>query len=197
MPMIMSTTDNEYTTLLGYYGTTAVDSEESYKNMVALQFGDDTVTLLTSWYPAADYPTYNDAWLALLGDYGYVCPTRRALTSGSANQAQSVWRAHFTHGFTHGPLAIYGAGHGMDVYFTFGHLSYSGALPTEAELSLSREMMGYWTRFAATGDPNDPLGDALPWAAYNANDDNYLQLDTPITSAHGVHTAKCDLWDSY
>lgn len=195
MPMIMTTTDDEYTTLLGLYGTTTVVTEKAYEEMIASQFGADSTPTLMAWYPVADYETPNDAWLALLGDYGFVCPTRRALKASRANQADGVWRGHFTHGFSFGPLAVYGAGHGMDVYFTFGHLNYSGAQPTEAEGALSAEMMGYWTRFAATGDPNG--SGAMFWAAYEVESDNYLRLDTPLAAAQGVHSSKCDLWDTF
>ncbi len=44
---------------------------------------------------------------------------------------------------------------------------------------LSDQMMGYWTNFAKTGDPNGP---GLPtWPSYS-KDGLLIHLDSPITS---------------
>ena len=53
------------------------------------------------------------------------------------------------------------------------------------------EMLGYFARFASTGDPN---GDgALEWPLYNAASDPHLVLDNPV--AVGSNAAdKCAFW---
>ena len=68
-------------------------------------------------------------------------------------------------------------------------------LPTEAEdLALVDAMGGYWTQFAATGDPN---GSKLPeWPAYDPGTDSFLELGASIRGGQGVRTATCDLLDS-
>ena len=48
-----------------------------------------------------------------------------------------------------------GAYHGAEIPYVFD--THDAWLPTdEHDRTLTRQMMGYWTRFAATGDPNQP-----------------------------------------
>jgi para-nitrobenzyl esterase len=55
-------------------------------------------------------------------------------------------------------------------------------------------MMDYWTRFAATGDPNG--GGAVAWPRYDAASDPYLRLDTSLGADLGVRSASRDFWDA-
>ena len=75
----------------------------------------------------------------------------------------------------------------------FGHLETPRYKPTAEETALSDTMIGYWSRFAATGNPNG--GGAPEWPPAKAGSDPYLTLDTTITAADGVRTAQCDFWD--
>jgi para-nitrobenzyl esterase len=103
-----------------------------------------------------------------------------------------VWRYLFAHGFSNGPLQRFGAGHGLDLPFEFHNLGLTGFTPSAEELALSDSIIGYWVRFAATGDPN--AENALAWPRYTATDPA-LVLDTAITTINGVRTAQCDFWD--
>ncbi len=53
--------------------------------------------------------------------------------------------------------------------------------------------MGYWTRFAATGDPNG--GGAAQWPAYEAAADQHLELGDTIKTGAGLYKQACDLAD--
>ena len=53
--------------------------------------------------------------------------------------------------------------------------------------------MGYWTRFAATGDPNG--GGATVWPAYASATDQNLQLGDAISVGSGLYRQACDLAD--
>ncbi len=70
----------------------------------------------------------------------------------------------------------------MDLWFGFRHLNYSGFTASAAELTLSDTMATYWTRFAATVNPNDPSVPA--WPKYDAALDSYLSL-APPRGRHG------------
>jgi carboxylesterase type B len=57
-------------------------------------------------------------------------------------------------------------------------------------------MLGYWTQFAATGDPNGSLDAGAPaWPSYETATDEYLELldPTPMASTH-LRQAECDFW---
>ena len=54
-------------------------------------------------------------------------------------------------------------------------------------------MSGYWVRFAATGDPNEP--GAPPWPAYDPETRTFLELGDRIETGTGVGSEHCDLFD--
>ena len=61
--------------------------------------------------------------------------------------------------------------------------------------ALGDAMAGYWTRFAATGDPN---GDGAPeWPEYDAESDTWMVLDAPEPKATpGVIKDRLDLLEA-
>ena len=64
------------------------------------------------------------------------------------------------------PRAGYGAPHGRDVPYVFGHLNeLQNEQPTAADRLISDAMVTYWTNFAKYGDPN---GKGMPsWPAFS------------------------------
>ncbi len=70
--------------------------------------------------------------------------------------------------------------HSDDIEYVFGTLDTRPGWNVRPEdRKLSEEMMGYWTNFAKTGDPN---GTGLPeWPKYNGTDE-IIHLNNPITS---------------
>lgn len=64
------------------------------------------------------------------------------------------------------PQEGYGAWHGRDVPYVFGHLNdLQNETPTEADRKTSDLMVTYWTNFAKYGDPN---GQGVPaWPAFS------------------------------
>ena len=53
--------------------------------------------------------------------------------------------------------------------------------------------MGYWTRFARTGDPNGE--GAFAWPRYALERDEHLVLNIPLQTGQHLRQAQCDLWD--
>jgi len=114
--------------------------------------------------------------------------TARALTAG---QRAPVYRYVFSQGLREGPLALLGAFHTSELFFVFGTIGLlTGGRVNAEDRALSGAIMGYWGRFAATGDPNG-VG-APAWPRYAAAPDPYLELRTPIISGAGYRTARCD-----
>jgi len=63
------------------------------------------------------------------------------------------------------PQAGFGAPHGREVAYVFGHLDLQREKPTETDRSISDAMATYWTNFAKYGDPN---GNGMPqWPAFS------------------------------
>jgi para-nitrobenzyl esterase len=81
-----------------------------------------------------------------------------------------------------------GAYHSMEIIYAFGNRV--GWLPWQpVDDRLSDAMMGYWTRFAATGDPNG--GGAPTWPRYD-DDARYLELGPEVRAGQGLEQAMCD-----
>lgn len=77
----------------------------------------------------------------------------------------------------------------------FGTLRARPTSPaTAAEIALSNEIMGYWTRFASTGDPNG--GSAPAWPRYATAADQNQSLGVPSQAVTGLKKSKCDQIDA-
>ncbi len=77
--------------------------------------------------------------------------------------------------------------HSDDIEYVFGNLdTRPGAEWRPEDRKLSEEMMGYWTNFARTGDPN---GEGLPqWPRFDQDQSLLIHLDSTITT--GPDTAR-------
>ena len=144
----------------------------------------------------ADEDAQRVAAATSFGDQRYVISARYL-----AEQMKTVSSPARTYYFQFVPEAqrerFPGAPHGSEVAYVFGDTHhpeperYGGA----AGAALGDAMAGYWTRFAATGDPN---GDGAPeWPEYDAESDTWMVLDAPEPRAtQGVIKDRLDLLEA-
>lgn len=199
VPLLIGSNSDEQALV---YETAPVLDSASYAAMVHSQFdvfapgAGDT---LLSLYPATDYTSPNYALSALLSDAYFTCKTRNLARAASGAQRSAVWRYLYTHRYENNALLnTVGAFHSAELPFVSGNLQtltvpipYS---PSDAEIALANEMMDYWARFAATGDPNG--SSAVQWLPYDGGE-NTLQLnDTIVTLVGGYRNAQCDFLSS-
>ena len=185
VPVVVSSTRDEFTNQLGLYGgNRPVTSVEDYEALVRQLFPQRADAVL-AMYPAASYPHPNEALIALLGDYMFICPSNAA-TRQLARSATPVWRAEFAHVFASGPLQSQRAAHGFDLLFGFANLQLLPTTPTAGERELSETIAGHWVGFAATGE--------VTWPRYDAALDNHLAFAVPPTPGTGIRTTYCDFW---
>ncbi|MFI5046618.1 MAG: carboxylesterase/lipase family protein [Acidimicrobiia bacterium] len=145
-------------------------------------------------YPVEQYASPGAALIAATTDPRFTCSAANTVQALVAGQSQPVYRYFFTHTMDGGVLRALGAFHGVELFFVFGHVGSTGYVPSAGEVALSDAMIGYWSRFAKTGDPNG--GGAVVWPRATAGADPYLSLDATITAGDGVRTAQCDFWSS-
>jgi para-nitrobenzyl esterase len=167
--------------------------------------GAGDVLLSASYYPAAFDTTPNYSLVDVQTDYLFSCPVRdvaRAVSPVSGQQRPPVWRYLFSHWYENdASVTALRAFHVAELDFvsgnfatvTYGGIPYS---PSPAEVTLSNQIMDYWTRFAATGDPNDPTGAATRWLPYDSSE-NILQLgvqggDSIANFPGGYRNLQCD-----
>jgi para-nitrobenzyl esterase len=165
-------------------------TEQQYPQVVSELFGADAAAVLAE-YPTTRYPAPSIALATALSDEGR--------TVGACTQQQVVDAVR-------GPIFAYefaepvddvigtvpmGAHHGADVPYFFDS-AFPGAPPasrTAEEDGLASRLIGYWTAFAATGDPGPD------WPA--AGGTTVLQIDAEgsrLIDLAAQH--RCDFWRS-
>ena len=190
VPLAIGNTTNEYSTLISHFLRAPITTDAEYRDAVARFFPQRTSYVLAR-YPSSGYATPMQALITLMSDANLVCPSRKIARTAAASQREPVWRYMFAHTYENGPEQPLGAGHALDLPFEFHNLGLTGFTASPAELALSDAIIGYWVRFAATGDPN---GDgAAAWPRYAAGDPAIV-LDNAIATQNGVRTAECDFW---
>ena len=64
-------------------------------------------------------------------------------------------------------------------------------------------MAGYWTRFAATGNPNSDDDTIVHWPAFKhptgqgRGSDKYIVFDSAIREGQRLREQQCDLWEPF
>jgi para-nitrobenzyl esterase len=139
-------------------------------------------------YPAANYASPKDAYNALITDLLFTCATRAQIQSLVSHGTRS-YEYLFTRVTPLGRASGLGVYHSSELAFVFGTLSAVSGM-TAADEAFSDQVMGYWTRFAATGDPN---ATGTAWSPRTATTDAYLALGDSIEPATGLHAATCDV----
>jgi para-nitrobenzyl esterase len=190
VPLVIGVTADEFTTMISSYVSTPVRTPADYEAFLQDHYGQAAAAWAVAHYPVSAYPTPLDALVAFYGDLGLICPSRRLARAAAAHAP--VRRFVFTHTSESPVLAPYRAGHGLDLPYVFRN--FIGGAPAPDELALSDTMVAYWSRLAATGDPNGP--EDPRWPVYDAAADTALRLDTASALEAGFHRAGCDAWDA-
>jgi para-nitrobenzyl esterase len=183
VPVIVSTTKDEYTNQLGLYGGSRPVSTSAEFEQVVRQMYSTNADAVLARYPLVDYPSPNEALIALLSDSNFTCPAR-AFTRLLVGPGRSVWRVVFSHTVEQGPARSLRAAHGFDLLF--GFRNFLGYSPTAAERRLSDTVAGIWIRLAKNGDAE--------WPTYESARDNHLVLDEPPSAGEGIRTPYCNFW---
>ena len=98
-----------------------------------------------------------------LGHFGWATMQQKSAT-------RPVYLYHYLHSPAETPAdnpCTYGckAGHTAEIRFAYGQLWREQRAWSPEDLALQQQMLGYWTNFAKTGDPN---GEGLPkWPAFD------------------------------
>jgi para-nitrobenzyl esterase len=165
----------------------------------AIQAGAGNQVL--SLYPATDYDAPVYALIAAESDLYDITRVRNVARAAAGANRPPVWRYLYTHRYENdSTLNALRAFHTADVPFVFGtpQFIFGGPYaPSPAEVTFAGQMMGYWSRFAKTGDPNG--SGAVQWPHYDASTDAILQLDdTPATLIviNGYHNTQCDYFST-
>jgi carboxylesterase type B len=86
-----------------------------------------------------------------------------------------------------------------------GHVCHGAELPylfesawvnfTDAGRGISQSMATYWTNFAKSQDPNEPLRVATPWPRVTSGSEKYMYFQNPLQVQENYLKEDCDFWD--
>jgi para-nitrobenzyl esterase len=200
VPILIGNTEDE--TSDDIYGDESkdIDTEQKYVSKVNAKYGKTASKILELYRPSDyaypydyGYPAPRRAYDAISTDRWWVCPAQRLVRALSVSQSKFVGRFLYAHVFSRrsNPIRLHGAAHSYDLPFVFGTFDYWTEMPTDPENVLKGEVQKIWSDFARTGSPGSS------WIRYDAKQDNYLTLDTPMTSGSQLHMKHhCDYWDN-
>lgn len=172
-----------------------------YPTILEHYFGQSRVAAIEQQYPLSDYPTPMRALIAVLSDSGMVTNNRIGLCNlHLASQLASPHVQLYTYEFADGtapyPTPIFdapgskiGAAHTKELSYLFHQTELT---PTQRKISDA--MIGYWTNFATTGNPNSKN---LPsWPAYKPDHQSILKFDAngAISDTDFYARHRCAFW---
>jgi para-nitrobenzyl esterase len=184
-PLIVGTNKNEWGFFEQVAHAVTPMSVADLNTTIANAFGEHA-DVVQAQYNTTDDADANNVWIRLVTDMSFRCPSRTLARLADANGA-SAW----LYSFEQGP-----AFHAYEIDYVFGGNWVSSANGTQPpSAALIATVQRYWTRFAATGDPNneaDPM-----WPRFQTASDPHMVLVDPPHAGMGLSSAECDFWRSY
>ncbi len=184
VPYLIGSNSDEGT--LFHIGATPVTTEQEYLDALSRAYGAEAATIAAA-YPVSNFSSPNDALMRVTGDSGLVCGTY-----DSAIRAAAAGVDVFLYNFSRFLSPDLGATHAIEIQYVFG--SDRASMAPEDQ-TLSEAMQGYWTRFAAAGDPNEVGTPAGPiWPKFDSMNDQRLNFDVDITLVDDFRATECAMW---
>jgi para-nitrobenzyl esterase len=174
-----------------------------YEAWVASEFGPYAPGILSA-YSAANFPSATDAMARLVGDGQFVSEARRL-----ARLIEQTGTPTFLYSYEYeiDDLSLDHVIHGVESNIIFGNNYVPPIFPNHilnaADLDLHTAMAGYWTRFAATGNPNSDDDSIVHWPAFKhptglgRGSDKYLVFDSVVREGQRLREEQCDFWEPF
>lgn len=160
VPVITGTTRDEST--VNSYSLPRPFTDERYRALLAESFGAHAETIAAE-YPPSRYTSPAQAWSTIATDRIWACPQltdARSLAQWTPTYMYSFADRNAPHGYFQFPDDVpAGAFHSSDLAYYFDVAGFETTFTPDQE-RLIQDMIGYLSRFAATGSPN---GADLPW----------------------------------
>ncbi|NKY42556.1 carboxylesterase/lipase family protein [Nocardia cerradoensis] len=199
VPIIEGTTRDEHRlfTAAIEIATAQQTTPAGYREQLDALFPAPDVERVLARYPVSRFHSAGEALSAVVTDWAWGCAVldqNRMLAAETPLYAYE-FADESAPWFTELPKPGFptGAFHGAELQYLFADEQLPGPV-TLAQRQLSATMIGYWTRFASTGNPN---GDGRPqWLPFRSG--NHVQSLAPaqIGSADLAQEHQCPFWQS-
>ncbi len=67
---------------------------------------------------------------------------------------------------------------------------------TDAGRRVSQGMATYWSNFAKSQDPNEPLRVPIRWPRASTGNETYMYFQDPLQVQQSYLKSDCDFWDT-
>jgi para-nitrobenzyl esterase len=172
-----------------------------YPAVIQQEFGAAAPQVLAR-YPLSGYPSPDLALSAVVTDELFSCP---ALSNDTLAEGSGAYGYEFSDPDPPNDFGItftfpLGPAHSTELQYVFQNIPVLDVTPpfTPAQFALSDQMIGYWARFAATGDPNG--GNAPYWPRFTAGNQQIQELVPAATAPEPAATFaayhQCGFWAS-
>jgi para-nitrobenzyl esterase len=184
VPLIIGTTKHE-----GNYFRRSFQYEDRTEFIERLQeFYGPRAQLVLDAYPGESAEDLADAIAQYVTDAWFLQSTRQMLR-GMGRVSSPAYQYLFSR--TSRRFPALGSPHGIELRYVFNTLLDEFSEPRDTEIAA--EMIGYWTRFAATGDPNDDA--MVNWPEYELNDETYLDIGDSLAVGSRLRSIQLDVLD--
>ena len=163
---------------------TALEAFDNDANSVL----DGPSAMLLAAYPVAQDSDALGMYERFLTDLIFTCEIRRSARALSSS-GLTVFQYEFAR--VAPLLAPTGALHGSDIPYTFGNIPIVGY--NADDLMLADDLTSYLAAYARMEAP--AASGAPAWPNYDVANENYLELNAPISSQSGLRKVQCDLLD--
>lgn len=175
-----------------------------YPALVAGLVGASAAPAVLAHYPLSAFPSPDLAYAQILTDSRFSCP---ALLADSLAAGSGIYAYEFSDPNPPNDFGItftfpLGAAHSTELQYVFQKVPVLGTDPpfTPQQLALSNQMIGYWSRFAATGTPNAIFGGASHWPRFILDRQQIQELvpaaTAPVSASTFAVAHQCAFWAS-
>jgi len=142
-----------------------------YHAWLQREFGSSFAGPVFAAYPAHEDREVPGVFRTMFSDYDFAF-SAWLLAGDTALTGREAYLYRFTY-VGAGPFAQLGAFHSEELMFLSRHY-WTSWVPQPGDAALSRTLVGYWSRFVKTGDPN---GAALPaWPVFRSRENDCQEL---------------------
>ena len=169
-----------------------------YDDWIDHEFGNDA-PLVHATYPAHAFASPTEAMARVVGDAQFVCEARRL---GRLLERTGTPAFLYSYEYEIDVLSPDHVIHGVESNIVFGNGYTPNQFPLHAldaaDTALHHAMQGYWTRFAATANPNTDDSLTVHWPAFKhptgsgRGADKYLAFDVAVAEGLRLREAACD-----